>query len=56
MEEFVGAKEDLGLIEVPVECFAGFIFLNPYRNAVPLADFLGGKRGAMRRRCSSASR
>ncbi len=34
-------KEELGLIEVPVDCFAGFIFLNPDRNAKPLADFLG---------------
>ncbi len=40
-EEFVGSKEELGLIEVPVECFAGFIFLNPDRDAPPLADFLG---------------
>jgi len=41
VEEFVGSKEELGLIEVPVECFAGFIFLNPDRNAPPLAGFLG---------------
>jgi len=41
-EEFVGAKKDeLGLIEVPVETFAGFIFLNPDPNAEPLSDFLG---------------
>ncbi|MCB2076199.1 MAG: aromatic ring-hydroxylating dioxygenase subunit alpha [Novosphingobium sp.] len=40
-EEFVGDKAELGLIEVPVECFAGFIFLNPDRDAVPLAEFLG---------------
>ena len=40
-EEFVGTKEDLGLIEIPVECFAGFIFLNPDSNAEPLAEFLG---------------
>ena len=41
LEDFVGAKEDLGLIEVPTECFGGFIFLNPDLNAAPLADFLG---------------
>jgi len=41
MEEFVGAKEELGLIEVPVECFAGFVFLNPDSDAVPLAEYLG---------------
>ena len=41
LEEFVAPKDELGLIEVPVECFAGFIFLNPDRNAGPLADFLG---------------
>ena len=40
-EEFVGDKSELGLIEVPVECFAGFIFINPDRNAAPLAEFLG---------------
>lgn len=41
VEDFVGAKEDLGLIEVPTECFAGFVFLNPDCNASPLAAFLG---------------
>jgi phenylpropionate dioxygenase-like ring-hydroxylating dioxygenase large terminal subunit len=41
VEEFVGAKEDLGLIQVPVECFAGFVFINPDPDAGPLADFLG---------------
>jgi phenylpropionate dioxygenase-like ring-hydroxylating dioxygenase large terminal subunit len=41
VEEFVGSKDELGLVEIPVECFAGFIFLNPDRNAAPLADFLG---------------
>ena len=41
LEEFVGAKEDLGLIPVPVDCFAGFIFLNPDPAAVPLLDYLG---------------
>jgi phenylpropionate dioxygenase-like ring-hydroxylating dioxygenase large terminal subunit len=41
LEDFVGSKDELGLIEVPVECFAGFIFLNPDRKAEPLAQFLG---------------
>jgi phenylpropionate dioxygenase-like ring-hydroxylating dioxygenase large terminal subunit len=41
IEEFVGAKSELGLIEVPVECFAGFIFLNPDRKTGPLSEFLG---------------
>jgi nitrite reductase/ring-hydroxylating ferredoxin subunit len=41
VEEFVGAKEDLGLIEVPVDTFAGFIFLNPDRDAAPLTGHLG---------------
>ncbi len=34
-------KSELGLIEVPVDCFAGFIFLNPDPEAVPLTDFIG---------------
>lgn len=41
LEEFVGSKSELGLIEVPVDCFAGFIFLNPDQNAAPLSEFLG---------------
>jgi phenylpropionate dioxygenase-like ring-hydroxylating dioxygenase large terminal subunit len=41
VEAFVGGKEDLGLAPVPVECFAGFIFLNPDPNAAPLAEYLG---------------
>jgi phenylpropionate dioxygenase-like ring-hydroxylating dioxygenase large terminal subunit len=41
LEAFVGAADDLALREVPVECFAGFIFLNPDPRAAPLADFLG---------------
>lgn len=41
LEDFVGTKEELGLIEVPVETFAGFVFLNPDRDAAPLAEFLG---------------
>lgn len=40
-EEFVGNKDELGLIRVPVECFAGFIFLNPDRDATSLSEFLG---------------
>jgi Ring hydroxylating alpha subunit (catalytic domain)/Rieske [2Fe-2S] domain len=40
-EDFVGNKEELGLIEVPAECFAGFIFLNPDPRAAPLGEFLG---------------
>jgi len=40
-EEFVGSRDDLALIAVPVECFGGFIFLNPDSNAAPLAAFLG---------------
>lgn len=34
-------KEELGLLEVPVDTFAGFVFLNPDPDAAPLADFLG---------------
>lgn len=41
VEEFVGAKDQLGLLQVPVECFAGFIFLNPDPYAAPLAEYLG---------------
>lgn len=41
VEEFVGAKEELGLLPVSVECFAGFIFINPNPDAEPLAEFLG---------------
>lgn len=32
-----------GLVEVPVDTFAGFIFLNPDQDALPLADFLGAE-------------
>ena len=41
LEDFVGAKDELGLVEVPTASFAGFVFLNPDRAAAPLADFLG---------------
>ena len=34
-------KGELGLLEVPVDTFAGFVFLNPDPDAGPLADFLG---------------
>jgi phenylpropionate dioxygenase-like ring-hydroxylating dioxygenase large terminal subunit len=40
-EEFVGAKDELGLNRVPVEVFGGFIFINPDPDAAPLAEFLG---------------
>lgn len=32
-----------GLVEVPVDTFAGFIFLNPDKAAKPLAEFLGAE-------------
>jgi phenylpropionate dioxygenase-like ring-hydroxylating dioxygenase large terminal subunit len=41
IEEFVGCKDELGLKQVPVESFGGFIFLNPDCNAAGLAEFLG---------------
>jgi phenylpropionate dioxygenase-like ring-hydroxylating dioxygenase large terminal subunit len=47
LEEFVGGKAELGLIEVPVACFAGFVFLNPNPQAAPLADFLGEIAGLL---------
>jgi phenylpropionate dioxygenase-like ring-hydroxylating dioxygenase large terminal subunit len=34
-------KDKHGLLPVSVECFAGFIFLNPDPDAAPLAEFLG---------------
>lgn len=34
-------KDSLGLIPVPVETFAGFIFMNPDPSAKPLAEYLG---------------
>jgi phenylpropionate dioxygenase-like ring-hydroxylating dioxygenase large terminal subunit len=46
-EEFVGAKEELGLIEASVEEFAGFVFLNPEPGAAPLAEFLGEVAGLL---------
>lgn len=42
LEEFVGCgKEELGLVQVPAECFGGFVFINPDRQAEPLREFLG---------------
>lgn len=41
LEEFVGDKAELGLRQVPVECFGGFVFLNPDPAAASLADLLG---------------
>lgn len=34
-------KDELGLLPVSVETFAGFIWLNPDPNAAPLSEFLG---------------
>jgi len=36
-------KDQLGLVEVAVETWAGFIFLNPDPDAGPLAEFLGAE-------------
>lgn len=36
-------KDEHGLLQVPVECFAGFVFLNPDPHAAPLADYLGAE-------------
>jgi len=44
IDQFVGPKHELSLRQVPVECFAGFVFLNPDTKAAPLADFLGEAR------------
>ena len=41
VEEFVGAKDEFGLVRVSAACFAGFLFINPDPDAAPLADFLG---------------
>ena len=41
VEDFVGNKEDLGLIEVPVGSFGGFLFLNPDPHAESLESWLG---------------
>lgn len=44
-EEFAGEidKDENSLVQVPVDTFAGFIFISPDPNAVPLADFLGNE-------------
>lgn len=47
VEDFVGAKEELGLVEARVECFGGFIFLNPDPGAAPLSEFLGEFAGLL---------
>ncbi len=47
VEEFVGPRDQLGLLPVRVECFAGFLFLNPDPDAGPLADFLGPAAAAL---------
>jgi phenylpropionate dioxygenase-like ring-hydroxylating dioxygenase large terminal subunit len=36
-------KDEFGLLEVPVETFAGWVWLNPDVNAAPLADFFGAE-------------
>jgi nitrite reductase/ring-hydroxylating ferredoxin subunit len=36
-------KDEHGLIEVPVDIFGGFVFLNPDPDAEPLADFIGAE-------------
>jgi len=41
IEQFVGDKDQLGLLEIPVAVFAGFIFLNPDPAAEPLLSYLG---------------
>ncbi|MGY1994407.1 aromatic ring-hydroxylating oxygenase subunit alpha [Mycolicibacterium fortuitum] len=40
-------KDTHGLIEVSVDTFAGFVFLNPDPNAAPLADFIGSEVATM---------
>jgi phenylpropionate dioxygenase-like ring-hydroxylating dioxygenase large terminal subunit len=44
IEEFVAPRSELGLLRISVECFAGFIFINPDPDAAPLAEFLGPAR------------
>jgi phenylpropionate dioxygenase-like ring-hydroxylating dioxygenase large terminal subunit len=41
VEDFVGEKRELGLLQAPVECFGGFVFLNPDPQAASLGEFLG---------------
>ncbi len=40
-------KDTHGLIEVAVDTFAGFIFLNPDPDAAPLAEFIGDEVATM---------
>ena len=40
-------KAELGLLEVAVDTFAGFIFLNPDPDSDPLEDFLGAEAAEM---------
>lgn len=47
VEDFVAPKEELGLLPISVECFAGFIFINPDKQAAPLADFLGPAKAVL---------
>lgn len=47
IEEFAGPKEELGLLRISVECFAGFIFINPDPDAEPLDRFLGPAKAAL---------
>lgn len=47
IDTFAAPKGELGLLPISVECFAGFIFINPDRNAAPLAGFLGPARDVL---------
>jgi phenylpropionate dioxygenase-like ring-hydroxylating dioxygenase large terminal subunit len=40
-------KAEHGLLQVPVETFAGFVFLNPDPNSPPLSEFLGEAAGCL---------
>ena len=46
-------KREHSLLEVPVDTFAGFIFLNPDPNAEPLSEFLGPRSPNCSRRTTS---
>lgn len=47
VEDFAAPKAELGLLRASVECFAGFIFLNPDADAAPLAEFLGPAKAVL---------
>jgi len=47
IEDFVGPKDELGLVPISVECFAGFIFMNPDADAEPLETFLGPAKAVL---------